>query len=307
MAFHERGRAYEGSSFTARETHGRVLRPDNRLILHSQDAGWRSLHAATFQEAPFSAREPAIGHPSLIYHLSRPTEVTRRVEGAPRERALIGPRRLCLTPGNATTEWQHNGRPEILQVYLRQSVYERTVQDMYGCDETAAALTPQFAMLDPLLEQLVIAILGALQDGTADDGLYVDMVAQMIAAHLARTYSTRARSVRFPTNARLSTRRIRRLVDYIETHLGDDLSLDALAAEAGLSPLYLARAFKTGVGQSPHRYVVERRVERAKDLLRRTDTSIVDVALATGFSSQSHLSAWFLRLVGVTPAAYRRG
>lgn len=306
MASQETGQPFDSSTFTARETHGRVLRPGNRLILHSQDSGWRSLHAATFQEAPFSAREPAIGHASLIYHLSRPTEVMRKIEGAARERALIGPRRLCLTPGNATTEWQHAGRPEILQVYLRQSVYERTVQDMYDCDAAAAELVPRFAMLDPLLEQLVIAILGALRDGTSDDGLYIDTVAQMIAAHLARTYSTRARAGRSLVASGLSTPRMERLVEFIEAHLGDDLSLDALAAEAGISPLYLVRAFKASIGQSPHRYVVERRVERAKDLLRRTDAPVVDVALAAGFSSQSHLSAWFLRLVGVTPAAYRR-
>jgi AraC family transcriptional regulator len=61
------------------------------------------------------------------------------------------------------------------------------------------------------------------------------------------------------------------------------------------------------LGQAPHRYVLDRRVERAKALLRDTETSVVDIALETGFSSQSHLSAWFTRLVGTTPAAYRRG
>jgi hypothetical protein len=106
--------------FMARETHGRVLRPANRLIAHSQDAGWRSLHAAILEEAPFQATELPIRHPSLIYHLCRPTEVARKIEGAAREQTLIGPRRICLTPGEATTTWQHSGHPEILQVYLRQ-------------------------------------------------------------------------------------------------------------------------------------------------------------------------------------------
>ena len=87
----------QNSIFTARETHGRVLRSGNRLIAHSQDAGWRSLHAAILEEAPFQALERPIRHPSLIYHLSRPTQVTRKIEGAARETALIGPRRICLT------------------------------------------------------------------------------------------------------------------------------------------------------------------------------------------------------------------
>jgi AraC family transcriptional regulator len=100
--------------------------------------------------------------------------------------------------------------------------------------------------------------------------------------------------------------RMRRLIEYIEENLGDNLSLERMATEVGISPLYLARAFKTAVGQSPHRYVLERRLERAKELLRSTDTPIVEVSLAVGFSSQSHLSNWFLRQVGVSPAVYRR-
>ena len=173
--------------FTARETHGRALKPANRLIAHSQDVGWCSLYAAILEEAPLQATEPALGHPFLIYHLSRPTEVTRKIEGAARERTLIGPRRICLTPGETVTEWQHNGRPEILQVYLRQSLYEDAVSELYGCDPSSAELVPRFAMIDPLLEQLAIAIATALREGTAEDGIYVETLAQTLAVHLART------------------------------------------------------------------------------------------------------------------------
>jgi AraC family transcriptional regulator len=123
--------------------------------------------------------------------------------------------------------------------------------------------------------------------------------------HLARAHSSRARPRSAAEPEALSQRRIRKLLDYIEQHLGEDLSLDALAAEVGLSPLYLARAFRLAVGQSPHRYVVGRRVEAAKRLLRDGDAPIADVALAAGFSSQSHLSSWFRRAVGVSPAVYR--
>src|SRR5579862_2223966 len=204
------------SVFTARETHGRVLRSENRLIAHSQDAGWRSLHAAILEEAPFQAVERPIRHPSLIYHLSRPTQVTRKVEGAARETALIGPRRICLTPGEATTQWQHSGHPEILQVYLRRSLYEGAVSEIYGCDASAAELVPRFAMLDPLLEQLAVAITNALHDGTAEDGLYIDAIAHMMAAHLARAHSSRSRPIRMAPTRPISVLKMRRLVEFIE-------------------------------------------------------------------------------------------
>jgi AraC family transcriptional regulator len=294
------------SVFTARETHGRVLRSGNRLIAHSQDAGWRSLHAAILEEAPFQAVERPIRHPSLIYHLSRPTEVTRKIEGAGRETALIGPRRICLTPGDATAQWQHAGHPEILQVYLRQSVYEAAVSEIYGCDSAGAELVPRFAILDPLLEQLAIAITNALRDGNAEDGLYIDTIAQMMAVHLARTHSSRSRPVRLLPAKPLAGWKMRRVIEFIEDNLEGDLSLQAMAEEVDISPLYLARAFKAAVGQSPHQYVLARRIERAKELLRNTDLPVVDVALSSGFSSQSHLSHWFIRQVGVSPAVYRR-
>ena len=298
--------ALKNPVFTIRETHGRVARPNNHLIAHSEDLGWRSLYAAILEEGPFQASEPPAHNPSLIYHLSRPTDVTRTIEGSPRDKALIGPRRLCLTPGEAATEWQHSGQPEILQIYLRQSVYESAVREIYGCDAAEAEIVPRFAMVDPLLEQLAITVANALREGT-EDGLYIDAIAQMIAVHLARTHSSRSRPTRIPAApAGISGGKMRRLVEFIEQSLDGDLSLEKMAAEVEISPLYLPRAFKAAFGQSPHQYVLGRRIERAKDLLRGTALQVVDVALSSGFSSQSHLSHWFLRIVGVSPAAYRR-
>lgn len=292
--------------FSIRETHGRAERPENRLIAHSQDVGWRSLYAAIFEEAPLQTTESAIAHPFVIYHLSRPTEVTRKIVGSSRERALISPRRLCVTPGEATTRWEHHGHPEILQVYIRESVYSAAVNEMYGCDKSAAQVVPRFAILDPLLEQLCITIARALRDGTVEDGIYTDTLAQMIAVHLARYHCSRSRPLHVAATKPIPSWKIRRLVDFIEENLDRDLSLEAMATEVAVSPLYLPRSFKAAVGQSPHQYVIRRRIERAKELLTSGDLPIVDVALAVGFSSQSHLSSWFLRLVGVSPAEYRR-
>jgi AraC family transcriptional regulator len=292
--------------FRVEETHGRAARGGNRLIANSQDVGWRSLHAAIIEEGPLEATEPAIGHPMLIYHLTRPTEVSRNIEGGPANRELIGPRRICLTPGDATTRWEHHGRPEILQVYLRSSIFQAAVTEIYNCDNAHAELVPRFAILDPMLEQLAIAITAALRDGTAGDGLYIDTLAQMIAVHLARNHSSQSRPVSMPSVPTMSGNRMRRVLEYIEENLDSDLTLHAMAAEVDISPIYLARAFKAAVGQPPHRYVLSRRIERAKELLRNTELPVVDVALASGFSSQSHLSYWFQRYMGVSPAAYRQ-
>jgi AraC family transcriptional regulator len=100
----------------------------------------------------------------------------------------------------------------------------------------------RFAVLDPLLEQLAMAIVTALQDGSVRDGLYIDTLAQMIAVHLARQHSARSLPDRTPTARPMSNPKMRRIVDFIEENLGRDLSLEVIAAEAEISPLYLPRA-----------------------------------------------------------------
>ena len=293
--------------FTVIETHGRAMRAENELVAHSQDLDWRSLHAAIFREAPLDVREPAVRHPFLIYHMTHPTEVRRRIEGARPEQRLLGPRNICVTPPDTATEWRHAGHPQILQVYIRRQVYEAAVAELFGCDASAAEIVPRFGITDPLLEQLALALADALRTGAIRDGLYIDTVAQLIAVHLARTHSVQARHSQLRPAPMVSHQRMRHLIEYIEANLNDHLTLDTMAEHVGISPLYLARAFKVAVGQSPHQYVLMRRIERAKELLRNTDMPIVDVALSAGFSSQSHLSHWMIRHAGVSPAAYRRG
>jgi AraC family transcriptional regulator len=98
------------------------------------------------------------------------------------------------------------------------------------------------------------------------------------------------------------------ILDYIEGHLGDSPTLEQMADFVRLSPTYFASQFKRATGLPPHQYVIQRRVERAKQQLQSDrDTSIAEIALELGFSDQSQLSNHFKRLVGVTPRNFRRG
>jgi AraC family transcriptional regulator len=99
---------------------------------------------------------------------------------------------------------------------------------------------------------------------------------------------------------------MRRVLDYIDAQLTDELGLVELAAIAGLSPHHFVEAFKVSVGKPPHRFVMERRVQRALELLRDDDRTIAEIAHAAGFSSQSHLTANFRRVTGLTPGRFRR-
>ena len=103
----------------------------------------------------------------------------------------------------------------------------------------------------------------------------------------------------------LPPRALRRVRDFIETHLEETISIQALADIAGLSMFHFARAFKQSEGVTPHEYLVHCRVRRAKDLLTGSKLPLSEIALASGFSDQSHLARRFREHVGVTPSSYR--
>jgi AraC family transcriptional regulator len=134
--------------------------------------------------------------------------------------------------------------------------------------------------------------------------VYTESLVVVTLTELVRRHSNLAMT---PTGTKgLPARRLRRVIDYIEAHLGKDLSLLALAGEAGVGPAHLAREFKRAMGRSLHQHLLARRVEWAAAMLVGTEQSIVEISLATGFSSQTHLTTAFHRQYRTTPAAYRR-
>jgi AraC family transcriptional regulator len=130
-------------------------------------------------------------------------------------------------------------------------------------------------------------------------------LATMLTVHLLRSHGSSERPP-IPHRGGLAPRQMRRVLDYIDAHLTDELGLVELAAIAELSPHHFGEAFKISVGKSPHRFLTERRVRRALELLRDKDRSIVEIARAAGFSSQSRLTENFRRVTGLTPGRLRR-
>jgi AraC family transcriptional regulator len=104
----------------------------------------------------------------------------------------------------------------------------------------------------------------------------------------------------------LDSRRLRRVLDFVEEHLEDPLSLDQLSARACLSKFHFSRAFRIAVGTSPKRYVSGRRLQLAKSLLQSTRESLANIAFACHFSSQANFSRAFRGATGFTPGRYRQ-
>jgi transcriptional regulator of acetoin/glycerol metabolism/AraC-like DNA-binding protein len=141
--------------------------------------------------------------------------------------------------------------------------------------------------------------ISAIWQNTAASALHTRPRADMLA-HLGQLTPPPQARGGLPPGA------MRRVREYVETRLGESIDLAALAGIAGLSLYHFARAFKQSVGVAPHHYLVQRRIERAQELLARTELSLSEIALATGFSDQSHFARHFRQMLGLTPGQFRR-
>ena len=103
----------------------------------------------------------------------------------------------------------------------------------------------------------------------------------------------------------LSTKKLQQTIDYIQAHLDEKLSLESIASALNLSVHYFCELFTQSMGIPPYKYVLQQRVDRAKQLLRNHEKSLSEIALDCGFANQSHFNRHFTKLIGITPRRYR--
>ena len=166
-------------------------------------------------------------------------------------------------------------------------------------------LTTAIGVRDRVIKRIALLGRKELSEGGIGGRLYAEGLGTALAVHLLRQYGASPRA-QVIYKGGIASRPLQRVIEYINENLPEALSLAELAGIAKLSPHHFASAFKDSTGISPHRYVVERRLDRARELLRRNENSISEIAHAVGFSSQSHLTAHFRRTMGLTPRTFRQ-
>jgi AraC family transcriptional regulator len=157
---------------------------------------------------------------------------------------------------------------------------------------------------DPVIRALGTSLLPALERPLTVSRLFVDHVLFAMRAHVAARFG--APADRFAESGGLAAWQERRAREFIEARLADNVALVDVARECELSVAQFARAFKRSTGLPPHRYLTERRIERARLLLVRSDLPLADVAVRCGFADQSHFAKLFRRWMGVSPGTFRR-
>jgi len=166
-------------------------------------------------------------------------------------------------------------------------------------------LIPHFSKPDALISQIMLALKTEIEIGAAGSNLYAESMITALFAHLLRHYCSRSRSLPNYKDG-LPKYRLKRAIEYIHEHIGEGFSLETLASVVGISQFHFARMFKQSTGLTPHQYLVEKRLERAKKLLVDSELTISDIAYSCGFASQSHLTRLFRQHLNITPKAYRQ-
>jgi AraC family transcriptional regulator len=148
--------------------------------------------------------------------------------------------------------------------------------------------------------------LQSVLDGSGiDDHAYAETLGMLLLWELRHAAAPKHSQLNLVRGG-LTLLQLRRVKEFVDAQISNDITISDLAAVAGLSQFHFIRAFKDSVGRSPYQYVLSERISVAKEMLTKSDLSIADVALAAGFSDAAQLTRVFRKLIGVTPTAFRR-
>jgi AraC family transcriptional regulator len=179
-------------------------------------------------------------------------------------------------------------------------VFISRVAEGLELDSDRIEVIEQRRSTDHTLHHIAMALRAGVQTGDALDRMYGEALSTALAAHLLREYGA---AVPGPKRqyGRLPRKKLARAVEYVQDQLDADLTVSGIAQEVGMSPDHFTRLFKESTGQSPHQYVVEARVRKAKELLTTGKFTISEAAFHVGFVDQSHLTHHFKRVFGLPP------
>ena len=282
------------------------------LFLSSEGTDWEGLTVHAYHE-PMEIEgwiDPVIPDIAMVF-LTRGTMLMehQRKDGSWQAQP-IRQSDIILKPGGSVTNelrWRSLS-PEAMQtlhLHLSMNVFAQIAQEIADRDPAHLTLFGRSGFQDPLLMQIGLALILELEQPTTAGKLYAQTAAQMLAVHLLRTYATPTLHLT-ESLPRLTRRQLNRVIDFIVSHLNQDISLSTLAQQVGFSPYHFARLFHQATGESPHQFVLRQRIEHAKYLLGNENFSLAHVSVESGFSNQSHLTQVFKRYVGLTPAIYRK-
>ncbi|MEG3864051.1 helix-turn-helix transcriptional regulator [Microcoleus sp. herbarium12] len=270
-------------------------------ILSSHGANWQGIHVEYHRQPPNQSPEHYLHQHSIGIIFSS------AIGGV----ALNGKRygsQPCQSGemfiAAAGTDFQSYAveESEFMAIALDPTDFDNTVGE--STNSNLIEIIPQWPITDPLIFGIAWALKTELESGGLNGTLYVDALKNALSMHLLHRYCAQKPNLRDFDNG-LEPVKLQIVINYINDYLNRDLHIAELANLVHISPYYFSRLFKQSTGVTPHQYMTKRRIEKAKELLKRRDLSITYISQQVGFHDQSHFSKTFCKIVGVTPKKYR--
>lgn len=210
---------------------------------------------------------------------------------------------VTIIPSGTSARWDIAGAVNVVQLYLPQETIERVSAE--ADNVSPAELMERTGHLDPITSRLLTTAAEALDGNTTLDTMFRQQLTDLLATRLLAAHAGIPVAPQLVTGG-LPPRILRRALERLRSESDADVSLAALAADAGLSRFHFCRAFKESTGMPPHVWLRQYRLEQAKAMLRDPSMSVIAVAVALGYASQTAFAAAFKKLTGLSPREFRR-
>ena len=193
---------------------------------------------------------------------------------------------------------------EKVNLYIPQTVFHDAAEHnrLAGQRQQNNAMTA-LAFHDPLVAQTAVALLQGMAAGLPD--VYAEAAVHWLAVHLVSTRGGRIGNEQKGFLTGIADKRLSRVIEYMSAHLADALTLEVLAAQAGVSKFHFTRLFRMSTGTTPYEFLVGLRMEAARHFLTTTDLSVAIVAARCGFAGAAHFGSTFTKRFGFSPTAFR--
>jgi AraC family transcriptional regulator len=273
------------------------------VLSSSDNLGWKGVGHRSYRYAALDVPIPPLDHFMVVRYAAGQTPMDRCFEQR-WSRADCRPGDASLLTMSEASHWHWTQQIDVSHVYLSNSLMSRVAGEVMDRPVAEVRLHDVLCARDPTLLAITDAITQEAVQPEMGGPLYAETLGTQLAVHLLRKYAQVTFRHDLP-GGRLSPAQMRRVLDLIDSRLHEALTLEDMAEAAGLGVCTFHRRFRETQGRAPHAFVIDRRVERARQLLTAGDLAVKEVAACCGFSDQAHMTRVLRARLGTTPAKLR--
>jgi len=275
-----------------------------QILCASDQLGWKDVGQRTYRYEGQDVEIPPMDTFMIVQYRIGETPMDRKFDGR-WTRTHCRPGNFSLLSRSAESQWHWTERVEVSHLYFSNALMSRVAGEITGKDVAEVNLHDVVRGSDPIVTHVANEITREAMDQRIGGPLYVEALSVQLAVHLLREYASCVCKDQ-ADSTRLSRVEIARLEEFIDAHLHDGVTLEDLAGVLGMGVWTFNRRVRQTLDRSGYALVVEKRIERAKQLLRNGDLALKEIAACCGFSDQAHMTRMFRDRLGVTPGQFRK-